>query len=422
MKKPNLLPYIFVFLATYLVLQFFKGGTVDPTLNSGDIALKTLKDAYAVGKDIRVEVQNNTAENYILKYPCTDTGSEEELLLPPFKVFKYEGEGFVEISSDHLPECTEDLLVTIEPGKKKNISLLNYSYSYFGELGRYKLELDTYDSPEFVIQEPGLMTKLWRTVIYQPILNTLVGLLIFIPGHYLGLAVILLTIIIRTVLLIPSQKAMKGQQRMQEVQPKLEALKKTHANDQARLAQETMLLWKTHKVNPLSSCLPLLIQLPILIALYSVVRAGLSPDRGLLIYDFMPSFSLHEMNPNFLGFNLLENSLIVFPIVIGALQFLQMHLMQAKQRKKKAATANATEEKPASSEMDMANKMMKYVMPVMIAVFTAQMPAAVGLYWGTSTFYGILQQLVVNKGGSKPQSPDDEVQIKVINKHHGKAN
>lgn len=421
MKKPNLLPYVFVFLATYLILQLFNGGAPDPTLESGNIGFKTVKNEYAVGKDIKVEVQNNTEKDFILKYPCTDTGDGLKLLLPPFKVLKYGDEKFTEVNSDVSPECSEDLLVTIEPGEKETISLLNYSYSYFGEVGRYKLELDNYDSPEFEIQEPGVFTKLWRTLIYQPILNVLVGLLVYMPNHYLGLAVILLTIIIRTILLAPSQKAMKGQQRMQEVQPKLEELKKKYANDQARLAQETMLLWKTHKVNPLSSCLPILIQLPILIALYSVVMGGLSPDRTALIYDFMPAFSLHEIDPSFLGFNLLEKSIVVFPLIVGGLQFLQMQLMQVK-RKHSTKSSDKKEEKSMPNEMEMANKMMKYIMPVMIAVFTAQLPAAVGLYWGTSTFYGIIQQLVVNKGGSKPQSPDDEVQIKVINKHHGKAN
>lgn len=414
MKKPNLLPYVFVFLATYLILELFNGGAADPTLESGDIGFKTVKNEYAIGKDIKVEVQNNTTENYLLKSSCTDTDNGLKLLLPPFKVLKYEDEQFTEVESRNLPECTEDLVVTIEPGEKETISLLNYSYSYFGEVGRYKLTLEDVDSPEFEIQEPGMFTKLWRTLIYQPILNVLIGLLVYMPNHYLGLAVILLTVIIRTILLIPSQKAMKGQQRMQEVQPKLEELKKKYANDQARLAQETMLLWKTHKVNPLSSCLPILIQLPILIALYSVVMGGLSPDRTALIYDFMPAFSLHEIDPSFLGFNLLEKSIVVFPLIVGGLQFLQMQLMQVKRKKK--------EEKSMPNEMEMANKMMKYIMPVMIAVFTAQLPAAVGLYWGTSTFYGIIQQLVVNKGSSKPQSPDDEVQIRVINKHHGKTN
>lgn len=419
MKKFNIFPYLFVFLATFVILQLFNKSP-DPVLSSGDVGLKTVEDEYAIGKDIRVDVQNNQTEPIEVLSECTEINGRR-LLLPPFTVFKYENEGFNEVNNtENLPECTDSIVTTIQPGEKETFSLLNYSYSDFGEIGRYKLDLTvteaTYSTPEFEIHEPGVFTKLWRGIVYQPILNVLIGILVYMPGHKLGLSVILLTIIIRTILLAPSQKAMKAQLRMQEMQPKIEELKQKYKDDQARLAQETMLLWKTSKVNPLSSCLPILLQLPILIALYSVVNGGLSPDRSALIYDFMPAFSLHEIDPIFLGFDLLTRSVIVLPIIVGGLQFIQMQLMQAKQKKKKATQKEGAAPKPMQNEMEMANKMMKYIMPVMIAVFTAQLPAAVGLYWGTSTFYGILQQLVVNKEGSNPKSSEDEVQIKVINR------
>lgn len=432
MKKFNIFPYLFVFLATFVVLQLFNKSP-DPVLSSGEVGLKTAEDEYAIGKDIRVDVQNNQTEAIEVVQECTEIDGQK-LLLPPFKVLKYENEGFAEVrNTSSLPACTESLVTTIQPSEKETFSLLNYSYSDFGEIGRYKLELDlsgpeqpsevitdeirvVYSTPEFEIHEPGVFTKLWRGIIYQPILNVLIGILVYMPGHKLGLSIILLTIIIRTILLVPSQKAMKAQLRMQEMQPKIEELKQKYKDDQARLAQETMLLWKTSKVNPLSSCLPILLQLPILIALYSVVNGGLSPDRSALVYDFMPAFSLHEIDPIFLGFDLLTRSVIVLPIIVGGLQFIQMQLMQAKQKKKKAAQKEGATPKPMQNEMEMANKMMKYIMPVMIAVFTAQLPAAVGLYWGTSTFYGILQQLVVNKEGSNPKSAEDDVQIRVINR------
>ena len=126
-----------------------------------------------------------------------------------------------------------------------------------------------------------------------------------------------------------------------------------------------------------------------------MVSAGLSPDKAILLYEFLPEFSLTQINSNFLGFDLLERNLVIFPVALAFLQFIQMQLMSAKTKKKKAGKKSAG----MASEMEQANKMMKYVMPVMIAVFASQLPAAVALYWGTSTFYGILQQLVVNKEG-----------------------
>lgn len=244
------------------------------------------------------------------------------------------------------------------------------------------------------------------------------ALIIYMPGHQLALAVILLTLIIRSILLVPSMRAMKAQRRMQAMQPKIEALKKKYENDQAQLAQETMKLWKKHKVHPLSSCLPLFIQFPILIALFYVVNGGLSPDRSFLVYDFLPAFDFADINAMFLGFDLLARNFIIFPVAVAALQFIQMQLMMAKRKPKKDGAGMA-------KEMESANQMMKYVMPVMIGVFAAQLPSAVALYWGTSTLYGILQQLVVNKDGSSLETPttsEDDVTVRVINKSHGKRN
>jgi YidC/Oxa1 family membrane protein insertase len=175
-----------------------------------------------------------------------------------------------------------------------------------------------------------------------------------------------------------------------------------------------MKLWSENKVHPLSSCLPLLIQFPILIALFYTINGGLSPDRSFLIYDFLPQFNLNDINPNFLGLNLFTRNLILLPIIVGGLQFAQMQLINPG-GSKKDAKPNMPE------EMVAANNMMKYMMPIMIALFTAQLPSAVGLYWGTSTFYGVLQQLVVNKEGPRAKdSSDGEVKVRVIQKNHGK--
>ncbi len=414
-KKFNIFPYIFIFLATFLLLQYIQGDkTEDPVLTGGDFGIATVKNDYAIGKDIKVELQNNTEAVIEIPSLCPD---------PYFDVYKYTSEGFELIDIELERDCEESTAITIESGEKEVVSLLDYSYALFGETGRYKLELTlaetTYTTPEFEIVEPGIITSIWRNLIYKPILNALVALLIYTPGHYLWLAVMGLTLIIRTILLIPSQKAMKAQRAMQEVQPKLDEIKKKYADDQARIAQETMLAWKEHKVSPVSSCLPTLAQFPILIALFYVIKGGLSPDKAALIYDFLPSFSLSDINPAFFNFDLMERSILVFPLVIGSLQFVQMQLMTAKKKKDKK---DVPKEKSMANEMESATKMMKYVMPIMIAFFTAQLPAAVGLYWGTSTFYGVIQQLVVNKGGSpaKSKPKGDDVKVRVINKKHGK--
>ncbi len=413
MKKFSILPYLLIFTATFLILEWFQGPVQeDPILSAGTIGLQTLEEDYVIGKDIQVEIQNNGTEPIVIPDRCPE---------PLLHVYRFTSEGYTEVKNSVERDCSKSSELRLEAGEKTKLSLLDYSYSLFGTAGKYKITVEipspteedpnailSYASPEFDVETPGLLRNLFRTLIYQPMLNALVAILIYMPGHHLGLGIIALTILIRTLLLIPSQKAIRAQRRLQEVQPKIEELKKQYGNDQTRLAQETMLLWKTQKVSPFSSCLPILIQMPILIALFYAINGGLSPDRNELLYDFLPEFSLSTVNPLFLGFNLFERSLILFPLVIGGLQFLQIQLMNARKKK------NGQSKLP--QEVEMANKMMKYMMPAMIAVFTAQLPAAVGLYWGVSTFYGILQQLVVNNESSKPSSSQEEVEVRVIHK------
>ncbi len=368
-SKANLfLSYGLVFLGTFLILQLFQDpqGNSNPVLDSGDLGIELSKDNYATGKEIRLTVKNNTSETMIFGWT-----SEEELLTT---IYRYEKNSFEPIheAPNDLQPCTAETctLVTLEPGKKTQLSLSGYAYTYFSELGRYKLGIEVegkeYQSPEFEMHKPSLLTRAWRSLVYVPILNGLVGIITLLPGHSLGWAILILTILIRTILLVPSAKAMKAQKRMQEMQPKVEALKEKYANDQARLAQETMLLWKQHKVSPFSSCLPLLIQFPILIALFYVIRSGLSPDQAGLLYPVFKDFSLSEINPHFAGLNLLNRNLLVLPLIVGVLQFLQMHLIGVKGKKKEG------EKKSPANEMENANKMMKYMMPIMIAFFTSQ--------------------------------------------------
>ena len=404
-----LITYTIAFFAALLILQGVKKDSPIETGEKG-VSIEVSKNQIASGKELRVTVVNNLEKEITLEDQCPS---------PYFEVLKWnnEGEGSYQTvdSSELTGNCEDPANITLKPGQKSSLSLMNYSYSLFKDPGRYKLKLNlgenSYSSGEFSIVEPGFLTKAWRALIFVPILNFLVGLIIFIPGHPLWLAIVLITVLIRTLLLAPSLKAMKSQRKMQELQPKLDALKEKYKDDQAKLAQETMLFWQKNKVNPFSSCLPILIQFPILIALFYVIRAGLSPDKSILLYDFLPDFSLSEINPNFLGFNLLHRDIIVFPIVIGLLQFLQMQLMTWKSKDAK---------KPdMPSEIESANKMMKYFMPAMIAIFTAQLPSAVGLYWGAGTIYGIVQQLVVNKGGSsqdKADSEGEEIKIRILKK------
>lgn len=267
------------------------------------------------------------------------------------------------------------------------------------------------ESNEFEVVEPNIFSKIWTTIFYQPIYNILIFLASVVPYHDLGLAIILLTIIIRTILLIPSQKGLKSQRKLQEIQPKIAHLKEKHKDNQEMIAKETMALWKEHKVNPVGGCLPLLIQFPVLIALFYVIQSGLNPDNVYLLYEPLKNFPLASMNLNFLGIlDLSKVNFFVLPLIVGSLQFFQMKLATMRSQKAQEKTKKKEDKKPTKGdEMQIANQMMTYVMPVMIAIFTASVPAGVGLYWSTSTLYGIVQQIFVNK-----QVASETASVKVL--------
>lgn len=144
----------------------------------------------------------------------------------------------------------------------------------------------------------------------------------------------------------------------------------------------------------------MLIQLPILIGLFNVIQNGMDPGSSYLLYGPLKAFDLAQVDTNFFGLlDLTKIDFIAMPIIVGAMQFLQVKLSLGRIKVKAAKPAN---------EMEAASRTMMYVMPVMIAFFTASVPSGVGLYWAFSTLYGIIQQMIVNR-----QHDSTETTIKV---------
>jgi len=196
---------------------------------------------------------------------------------------------------------------------------------------------------------------------------------------------------------------------MMKIQPELEAIKRRYKGDQQRISLETMELWKKHRVNPVGGCLPLLIQLPILIALFYVVKSGFTPFQGHLVYDFLSTSDLTKIDTNFYGLlDLQQVNATWLPIFVGLLQFFQMKLSFSRkhivgQKNEEKTNELATKDEavdPTVALQDplrMMNKTMLYFMPVMMAFMVATLPSGVGLYLAISTFFGILQQYYVNR-------------------------
>ena len=129
------------------------------------------------------------------------------------------------------------------------------------------------------------MSHLFQLILTQPMFNGFVALYNLIPD--VGVVILVITILIKLILYPLTKSSIKSQKALTDLQPKLNELKEKYKDDKQRVAQETMRLYKENKVNPFASCLPLLIQLPILIALYYVLQIALKGDQFGLLYSFM---------------------------------------------------------------------------------------------------------------------------------------
>jgi len=168
----------------------------------------------------------------------------------------------------------------------------------------------------------------------------------------------------------------------------------------------TMALYKKHKINPMSSCLPILLQMPFLLGIYFVVRDGITPHFAQKLYGFQSDFDLSVVDNSFFGLDLSVPDMFVLPVIVGVAQFFAMKLAIIHTKKK--ADKNPVKKDPKkgpdmADQMQQMQKMMLYVFPFMIAFFTATFPAGVGIYWLTSTLFGIAQQRFVNWQLDRPK-------------------
>jgi len=236
----------------------------------------------------------------------------------------------------------------------------------------------------------SILTLLYNEILYRPLFNALIFLYNVIPGHDFGIAIIALTLGIRFILYPLSQKAIKSQKEVQDLQPKVKEIQQKYKNDKEKQGRALMELYKEHKVNPASGCLPLLAQFPILIALFSVFRTGLDPKKLDVLYGFISNPK--TVNPMFLGLVDLSQKSIVLAILAGAAQFIQTKMM----------TPRTT---PGSAQdfAGMMNKQMLYFFPVLTAFIAASLPAGLALYWVAMTIFGIAQQYFVLRAKNNGQ-------------------
>ncbi|MFA6460608.1 MAG: YidC/Oxa1 family membrane protein insertase [Patescibacteria group bacterium] len=249
---------------------------------------------------------------------------------------------------------------------------------------------------------------MFTTIFYQPVLNLLIWLYNIVPGHDIALAILALTVIIKAILWPLSAKSIASQKAMQTIQPKIDALKKKYPDpkDKEAMTKEMMALYKEEKVNPFSSCLPLLIQLPFFWAIFKVFRDEFTGKASGLVYPFL-------VNPgplNTMAFGFLDFSKpnIILAVLAGAAQFWQAKMMPM--QKPAVGGAGSKDESMAA----IMNKQMLYIFPVLTVVICWSLPAGLTFYWLLTTVLTIVQQKMMFKKADDNQSGPKIIEGEVV--------
>lgn len=243
------------------------------------------------------------------------------------------------------------------------------------------------------------MSALWNTIFYQPIYNILIFIINNVTFGDVGFAIILVTLIIKLALSPLTKKSIRSQILMKKMEPEIKQIKKDFPNKEEQ-AKKTFELYKKYGTNPFSGCIVVLIQLPVIFALYYVFLRGLTLNTDI-IYPFLSKpLSMHT---NFLG--LIEMSgnskSLVLAILAGATQFLQGYLSSPIKSKSKVGSVEVvTEEEKKSFQDELSNSMqtnVKYILPVFIGFISWRISAAIALYFVISNIFTIIQEWYIRR-------------------------
>lgn len=237
--------------------------------------------------------------------------------------------------------------------------------------------------------------EIWDLIILSPMINVLIVVSGSLFNNF-GLAIIALTIIVRVVTLPLTSKQLRATKAMQTLQPQLAELQKKYGKDKGKLAQEQMRMYKESGVSPAGCMLPMLVQLPIWIALFqSIIRVVAVTPEGFLnlarhLYSSWSAvFSLVPLNSKFLWLDLATpDRFLLLPILVGGTMWLQQKMVMPRTADPRQAAQST---------------MMLWMMPLMFAFLTTQFPSGLALYWVISNIITIVVQYrITGWGGLVP--------------------
>jgi len=240
--------------------------------------------------------------------------------------------------------------------------------------------------------------NIYNVLVYEPLYNGLIFLMDTIPWANAGIVVILFTIIIKLIPSLFQKKAVTTQIQMKRAEPELALLREKYKDDKQEQARKTMQLYKEKEIRPFLSILLILIQLPIIWALYRIFwHGGLPQVNTDILYSFV-DMPMQTINMVFFGIDITGKS-ITLALLVAVSTFLQAKIM---------TTSAVTPEKPKPGENtfkhDFARSMrvqMLYVFPIIAGFISYGISAAISLYWITSNLFTIGQELVLKRGINK---------------------
>jgi len=240
-----------------------------------------------------------------------------------------------------------------------------------------------------------MFSSIWHNFFFDPVYNSLVFFIDIIPGGDVGLAIIATVLLVKTILLPISIKAVKTQKIMREIEPKLKEIKEKHKEDKQEQAQAMMAVYRDAGMNPFASILLVLLQIPIIIALYFSVSTGGGvslPDINVdLLYSFIAEPTAVTMD--FIGLVDINGRSLFLALAAGVTQYIHVTLTMPKLAPKEPGA------EPNFKDDFMRNMQtqMKYVMPVLITVVAYTISAAIALYFLVSNLTSIAQEYFVRK-------------------------
>jgi len=239
---------------------------------------------------------------------------------------------------------------------------------------------------------------LYNELVYRPLFNLLVFIYNIVPGHDVGIAIVALTLIVRIALYPINSKSIESQRKLQKIQPQIKKIQKRYKDDKEKQAKALMKFYQENKINPFSGCLPLLIQFPILIALYHVFINGFKDESLSSLYSFV--YNPGHIDPISLGFMNLSETNMYLALIAGIAQYFQTKmLMKAKNENERKKKNNEDEKEDKTQDFAQSmTKQMAYIMPIVTVVFAMSFPSGLALYWIATTVFAIVQQhLIISK-------------------------